>query len=548
MEEEGIHSQIYDLEREDEIRRELEQLEKEFGIRRRYFTYSPNLFDPNKSPELTFFSTEEQIADLRARACELCVSELGFPEEVIDPDTGNLTKTFDFNIRLKNYRQMIRAMLEDEEEQGTFIPYYEIGSTERLPPYSFRRLKILKNIQNAKLTLSKQEYQRQQSLYFSESDPNLYGKAPIREGEIFDSDEEMKNLLKTDHKARKRLLESFKEKLYYQREGWAKLRQRIVQDITFDPEISRVNLIDVVETYRSRYGFPEKHIETVEYFIDNYIATREMIKRIPLPNETPEDFCERLTGVRPKGAVELEKWQIAIVFKFRNREDFIRVFKSSKGESEKAAGAVLTATKFAPLNNKVIIIDLTRDVDFEIPLRHEQQHVIDFFLMWLEIRHFPNFSEIPSLEDIQDKSPDSAQALSWLTDYLKKYQKKYLLEAKYEIFAYKRDQNYSSEEIIKILTGNSISYDYSRKLRESIINYKGGKIPKFRVRGLVNKILISEYNSKIREGVEAFDRLLNSGYSIEEAIGFLSLEAPWRWKRAVKNLLEIKTKSNPQSQ
>lgn len=527
----------------------IKKIEEEFGIKATPFSYDPKLDKPEERPKLTFFSLQEQLKNLQNKACDLAVSQLGLPEKVIDPTTGKVVDSQDSATRLKIYRQMISAKIKEAEKLGIFVPYYDLGSSEKLPPYSARRLMMLTKFQ--KNGFSKEEYLRQQNLYWQENDPKFSNKpTPILEGETFDPEEELQKVWKVKGRKRRDAFNVFKAKLAYQLEGWANLRQRLLQDISFDPDISKEELEDILSAYKQRYGFSGNGVKLARSFFQEYLRKRSLIKKIPEMFESPEDFCQKFSGIRPEGKVEMLVKGISVILKFYDRKDFLEILKTSltitHGKNrttlpgfELTTGALLVNTRISYLNGHIIVLDASSP-DLSATLAHEEQHVVYNFLSPLEEKNMPNFGIFPrTYKDAEKETLDESKKI--LREYLEKERKRALLLAKDEIFARKKDNRFDSSKILNLLTAKSIElYDFTWDLRKKLTDnpITLGKLEFFSIYNLTKRILLEEYYLGLKEAINAFDDLIRQGFSVEQAIGLLTPVAPWKWKRSVKMILE----------
>jgi hypothetical protein len=381
---------------------------------------------------------------------------------------------------------------------------------------------------------------------------------------VFSPDEEIQKLWSVPKEQRKEAVSIFKDKLMRQREAWALCRTSIEDRIESNPDIPRIEMVGIIGQFASIYGFAESHIEIAEQLVDDYITQHKRVVEIRKKYSDDIDLINRLTGLKFTNA-DARDFSIAVgpmsidisCFEFNAR----RIFKGSKNSilRVRLGGFASQSRDRQPIYYTVISADVP-DRDSTIIHEHEHQknRLLRPKLYFQEeiradarqklnqsvagfLRH-QFFKRVLSFERNFEKellyryefSKDPQQKAFFLKEYMRLTRGSALNFAKNEILAMKKDR--SSDSYDRFFEDNS-SYDYLALSRKP----EGKRDDQLET---AQRILVDEYRMIIESAVSWFDELVNSGYSIEEAIALLSDKSLPDWPKTVRRLLETKQSQN----
>ncbi|GIW68902.1 hypothetical protein D6792_02730 [Candidatus Parcubacteria bacterium] len=97
---------------------------------------------------------------------------------------------------------------------------------------------------------------------------------------VFDPEEEIKEMLSCPRETKKEALRAFKDKLARQTRAWSACVLEIEKQLALNPEVSLGELLGILQSFASHYGFAQRYVETAKGIVGKIIAMREQIKKI----------------------------------------------------------------------------------------------------------------------------------------------------------------------------------------------------------------------------------------------------------------------------
>jgi len=387
---------------------------------------------------------------------------------------------------------------------------------------------------------------------------------------VFSPDEEVQKLWSVPREERRNAMASFKDKLARQKEAWALCRISIEKRIETNPNLPRDDMIEIIGTFASSYGFAESHKKVAELLVDDYIEMHKRVKeaREEFPDDI--DLLNRLTGMKFSKS-DADDFEIAVGplsieiscsgFNagriFERSEDPVVGFRywgfvSQSRDKEHVYFLVVNRDKAGIgtllherehqknriLNPRLYDVREVRDgvrEQLNKGVRGFLRHQISEKLLGFE-RKFRReiFQKYESAKDPEEKA-------FLLAEYMRLKRETALNRAKDEIIAQKivdplyiETLGYGYNYDIYFRQDGG-AYDYLSKLR----NRKDKKEDQLWQK-TAQKVLVDEYRQIIGNAISAFDRLKDSGNSQEEVIAMLSDKRLAEWPKTARRLLEEK--------
>lgn len=402
---------------------------------------------------------------------------------------------------------------------------------------------------------------------------------PIKEGEVFDPDADLREILKTTTgKERDEKLKIHKGKYRYQKRGLAKMQEALKGRVWGNYDIDEEELLAESGEYSLKYGFP------VEFDLE----TMDIVKRYGECNKNIVEFLEDFkiedekgprTDTRklfaalflenPAGNIEIRRGPVSIYLVCSDRSDFRRAVEVSRILSGDTSGRnvdVLSGKKALKiskvldprLDDAVTIANLevmeknaeqkglageaaSEEVkkNLESSFLHEEQHALHALFKKGELPMVDRgFQAVVSAEDDED-------ATMALRSFFKEVRRYFFVNNKDEILAHATG-NLSAEEVIKklsILKGyfkSGKAYDWRTGQGKLFIDNFISALPKERhsLGEETAKDIFGERYEKITDkAVAAAIALLSSGRSPAEVRSMLSFVPLHLWPKETSKLL-----------
>ena len=384
--------------------------------------------------------------------------------------------------------------------------------------------------------------------YFKEK---LTQRTVILPGVIFSPSRELYSITHSQksHAEREAAIFLFKEKLAYQRIGLTNLRDRLLIDISVDPNIFSEKIDRQIVDYRHHFGFDDYQVEAIAQLTDSYIEKQKKIREL---QESCKDekgnidskrvFAE-VFGHQPITEVKAEFRPMEVLFIVKDREEYKKALNSShegdlkpisaeeKAREEKSEGMLLA--KVGGLENMVVIVS-TDDKKLE---EHEGTHALNRHISPLvEQASGENSSVLKDRLKIADTDEEKRIAAD---AYNKRILRLRLMGLQDEILAHFK-QGMNPEQIKEQLVGLDSNYiiDKQKELQGILegINKETSEVLSKSFENVFNA-----YEETVKKGIDALKSLHKAGYSPEQALGILSVVELKDWeKTAERQIFEKK--------
>lgn len=392
-------------------------------------------------------------------------------------------------------------------------------------------------------------------------------KKPIKPGEIFFPEVEIREILQMPSSQRKEALASYKEKLVYQKEGLAKAQENLMMLIRVNPEMTRSELLKSFDRWGKVYGFTPWQRSVAEVILADYEKKHEAVSRVRSEHPNDQELFREIFGTDPKGKIEVVPGPMTLYFRCHDLEDYalihsqaftadLSVSEADKKSADLSGGASSgSAPKEYPELAGTIIAENAKSRSFNewsrSVLVHEEQHAIHRLFKTVDLRE-NTFRDLKQASDDQERE-------RLMTTYFR-----YIRESsgetrvKDEVLAFMKEGKNSAPEVFKILT-KSIQdgglYDYFNKPKYTGRKSKKEAISEFVLKSLkrggdakfsdlvhktVEKVFKQEYEDMIKDGLASYQMLIRYGYSREQTTAIL-MKVPFsHWKNEVRHLLKEK--------
>ncbi|MDP2598437.1 MAG: hypothetical protein Q8P49_01250 [Candidatus Liptonbacteria bacterium] len=420
---------------------------------------------------------------------------------------------------------------------------------------------------------------------------NLAGfDPPIKPGKVFDP-ERVGGLYRiAPKKMKKELVRDYKEKLIFQKQGITGLQVELSERLSKKPDMDREQLLNIIGLFAHLFGFTLKQVRIAEGMIDDYIRRHTAIREVRKQFPSDDALFKELFGRDPHGKIEVVESPASLYFRCFDAEDYALIFSQkflvradvnkedvvaanmSGGVSIPGAnkpgleGAIIaentaslmesenTSVKFlwklaslqkpgfekkvdeAALKSLDMIKNITR-ASSKITHAHENRHAVNnlFKKLWSDSRFLMTWSQIY-------EKPDQKNAL---VDYVRGIREENSDDRiKDEILAFLYSGT-DPESIFSILTREKEKgglYDFLSFYRtaylETLKKKLGGDIDDSFLRAAIEKVFVDEHRKLIKDGIDAFVKLEQNGYSKEGVVAALVNEPLTKWKKVANRLLQ----------
>jgi hypothetical protein len=402
--------------------------------------------------------------------------------------------------------------------------------------------------------------------------PETPEPTPIAEGEIFDPDGELKNVLKYSGKDRERKFSEYKEKFRFQKEGLARMYDSLWEKIERDPDLSLEELSSAANEFYRKYGFTTAGRLSIFSALKKYTDRREdicaalgeySVSEESGPRIDAQKLFNGLFGQQPAGKVEVTVGPVSVFVRCHLGEDYAGALRvshilggadvSDAAElASRSAAVKLSRTLISELDNAVTLENFERTVRQAEPkgsaANPEEKLSRDFFLHEEQHAVFALLEERAAykaehIKDIQNAETEAEAGLA-AKIYFKEVLPFFFAAAKDEILASISGEFTSSEavdrlELFKSNAKEGNLYDYRRNLNWllSNISKEVGSDKMKIMRTAAEEVFGAKYEPRVEEGVEAAKELLLRGYEPKRARAMLMFTPFLGWKKEVSRLL-----------
>ncbi len=375
-------------------------------------------------------------------------------------------------------------------------------------------------------------------------------ESPIRSDEIFDPEEELSKIKEMPKEKRREKLREFKEKLAYQKEGLARTQEELIKTIRENPDITWPELYGKALDLLVKYGADtEGNQIKIDEILRGYYKKHWFIKKARERFPDDNNLFEAIFGRPPQGRIEVIEGPVTLYFRCHDIRDYALISQQTfldyrdptmtEIRATKREGGVSISTSLIPNLRGTIIAERARgeftDNQKAIYI-HEEQHAIKRL-----------FDERPIKTMWKTTWPYEMDTS--LTKQFRIIREQMAeLRVKDEILAYMKEGRRDPEEIFKILTMSGQDgglYDYLEdEKRELIALHSRNKSPDEQkmITETVKQVFETEYHKLIKDGIDAFQDLIDNGYTTAQTIALLNAEPLARWPKIVRRLTRKQSK------
>ncbi len=385
---------------------------------------------------------------------------------------------------------------------------------------------------------------------------------PIKPGEVFDPEREIRGILKVPKEERQQKLAQFKEKLTFQKVGLARVQDILIDEIRSKPEGKMEEFYDLAAEMGAEFGMNDKQRRDIWEALSKYERQHKAVLKIRKEFPKDKDLFSQLFGSQPKGEIEVMTGPVSLYFKCHDFEDYMAVcfHEKRKGSGKKrdftedekteawGSGAInIYSTVYPNIgwaimaeNTAKIKLPGTLDKDSHQKFAHEEQHIIKSFFDKEELFD----PDSPSIQFSVRKSFLAAETEEEkekiLGDFFLMFRHNAEDLAKDEILAYYKDGRFDRIEGLLLAPEEEGGiYDFLEEPKKA--NYlwlkSSDKVRELtkRVKG---RVLIDEYHEIIINGINSIQKMEQAGYEKEEIIALLTHEPLTKWGKVVKRIIE----------
>lgn len=411
----------------------------------------------------------------------------------------------------------------------------EVGSPFRERVTSFVEYKRLK-VREYLGVLTQEEFDQLLAFDFQEQ---LQDTPPI-EGGLFLPEDELAHIKTLPREQKKAAFTTFKEKLARQREAWAACRVFIERTITFDHDVPREKLAELIEQFRTQYSFSDEQVHIAHQLIDSYYENRQRVLEIRQEYPDDHDLVERLTRIRlgksEKLDISVGPMSIDIATNNTNTNRLASSSTKSVNTGFKRFGFYAESDDQTPICYTVINTNLLLQIATLDPAqtktrRHEHEHRKNALFREMFEKDLPQ----PQLLAYKfERNPSRKQEA--LQEYFRANRIRALADAKDEITAQLCGESISTlqKKLSHYFLPNG-DYDYLKwaRERESSNDHL--------YQQTAQRMLVEEYTVIIQKAVDAYAKLVKKGrYSQQEATALLTDKPLTHWPKTARRLLEQK--------
>jgi hypothetical protein len=376
---------------------------------------------------------------------------------------------------------------------------------------------------------------------------------PIRKGEIFEPEKEIRKVLKAPKTERPAKLAKFKEKLAFQKAGLAKTQKESIEKIRENPEASFKELFEEVCRLGEEYGMNEEQKKVAYSALEKYELCHRAVQDEYESYSDGSEIYRDLFGKEPKGEIEILVGPVLLYIKCYDQEDYERLYwrgeqeknsrlpfnneikeKANKSKGVQIALASHPDLRIAAENVTQVVKEPDPEEYSKSVFPHEEEHVIyGFFEEPFEAdRTFANRAAKDFKEAKEQKEKERI-----LRTYFRKTREEAETYAKDETLAYYKDGTGFSEIVKKIFE----EFDFLKKKKESKFRplwMSESEETTAMSEKIEHEIYFEEYENVLSEATNAIKKMEDAGYEKEEIIALLTHEPLAKWGKVVEKVLE----------
>lgn|GEM_PF-1424453 len=368
---------------------------------------------------------------------------------------------------------------------------------------------------------------------------------PIKTGEVFEAEKELKELKKFHGAEGLEQVETFKEKIRYQKEGLAAIESKIVAYLDKTKTFTVSDIEKLVKADLDEYGFGNEFRKKLSGFAETIIKRSNNIKKVLLDCvddsgdlDSTKAF-ERLFHRPAAGEIKVEVDNLSIYFRISNEEDFAYIAsgaykkkrpvnESDREAAQSTGGQSLSDYPSTKLRGAILIEspDYYHNDEFHLRTKlHEEQHSFNYLLKDFELSDYElafkkheiyKKSEAGKLETTENEGDSEAFWMFIVNN------PKIETHIKDEIVSYFKGET-PLPEISKSLLESGTIYDYGSSYNLLDIDANDGNLG-------------YKYMRLVEQGIMAFAKLQEEGYSFEAIHAILFTEPLPMWFKTVQRI------------
>jgi hypothetical protein len=356
--------------------------------------------------------------------------------------------------------------------------------------------------------------------------------------------EKVKNLNPFD---RREAYSDFLQNREKQKEGLATLTALMIDSIIADPEISKVELSEIIENFAEETKMSSRQKSKALALIAEYQRRHRQVieRRERYPND--KELFKQCLGVYPKGPIMVQVRPITLHFICSNETDYQMVAgdrRNDKGQLLRSGGVYFPSRQIYSLQNGGMM-----KLDPQTMVHEETHAMKNLFESTLKDAS-DRFKEddfrvtknlISNTKNLKDKE---AYLRHLITRIILTYQRR----IKDELFAFLRGGGYDINLVMTKTEDKGGLYDYSHKDQKRLLEYmqKNLKHSDYEfVKSLIPGLFHSKRKKIIGNAVHAMEILKRRGYSKEEIIAFF-VDVPLNsWPKEIRRLNRVEAKNGP---
>jgi hypothetical protein len=391
-----------------------------------------------------------------------------------------------------------------------------------------------------------------------ENEKYIHEVPPIKPGEVFVPEKEVREILKYKGEERKEKLAVFKEKLTFQKAGLAKVQKEIIEKIKENPDSSYKELFEEACRLGEEYGMNEEQKKIASSALEQYEEKHRVIEEVRESYPDANDLYKELFGKKPKGEVEIIAGPVTLYIKCHDLEDYENIYFQSakklnprqkfdaefKEKVDRTKGIQVSGLEDFP--DLWIAVENVTKLEMEPNSKeesksvflHEEQHAIKSL-----------FEEAPERDlGLANKTrndfkttENTGEKERVLCRYFRETRKESEIYAKDEILAYYKDGTDLPDVVQKLskLKEEGGNYDYSEKNRNNLFLWmKENEEIRTLTKEVMQEVYVDGYRELLEEATNAIKKMETAGYEKDEIITLLTYEPLAKWGKVVGRVLE----------
>lgn len=376
--------------------------------------------------------------------------------------------------------------------------------------------------------------------------------APIAAGEEFDPREGLALIRYASRSSRPIYASAFREMFTYQKEGVAKLQEKILALLQENPSAPLSELCEVFDELGDKYGLSPEQRSFGRSLLINYAERQVQINQARLKYPDNADLYRHLFCESPKGKVEISVGPGTLFVQCDDPSDYALIYSQKFLEGQPVLEQDITAARTTggvsipgalqqEFEGAIIAENRNSHHTPEISntiRTHEQQHALKRLFGYAYVRT----NTIDRL--LTSTTPEDDRRI--IRSYVEHWRERMAEDrARDEILAYFKDGT-SAADTYQYLVKTDGPYNYLEGRKELVadavermqeIFKPGNSVPNDAVLKMIDDILGKEYRQVVLKACAIPMILRDNGYTTDQTIALLTQEPLGKWERVAKRLL-----------